>query len=261
MKTTRREIIKGGIAATSLFLGGWGGISVSYGDVNRSILGAKGVIVGGKSVPTAKDYVQDGLIAMWDGIENAGWGVHDASTTVWKDLSGTGNDLTLMNGAHFDANSLISAARNSVSALLSTSLPYATIEICAFYDASRNPSQLVCFGNYVDDSRMMSCAPNQIQCYNGTHVITVSESKSKRTWAATYSGAATPYIDGQLATGTVSQNNWSTRYGPFGLSGSSQYSQWNFVGNYYCVRLYSRALTAGELAANYAVDKERFGLP
>ena len=26
---------------------------------------------------TAKDYAQNGLLAMWDGIENAGWGVHD----------------------------------------------------------------------------------------------------------------------------------------------------------------------------------------
>lgn len=46
-----------------------------------------------KFVPTAKDYVQDGLISMWDGIENAGWGVHDPNATVWKDLSGNGHDF------------------------------------------------------------------------------------------------------------------------------------------------------------------------
>ena len=33
-------------------------------------------------------YVQDGLIACWDGIENAGVGVHNPSATVWKDLVG-----------------------------------------------------------------------------------------------------------------------------------------------------------------------------
>ena len=38
------------------------------------------------SSPTAKNYVQDGLVAMWDGIENAGWGVHDATATTWVDL-------------------------------------------------------------------------------------------------------------------------------------------------------------------------------
>ena len=52
---------------------------------------------GGSSTPTARDYVQDGLIAMWDGIENAGWGVHDAAATVWKDLSGGGNDVPVTN--------------------------------------------------------------------------------------------------------------------------------------------------------------------
>ena len=34
----------------------------------------------------------------------------------------------------------------------------------------------------------------------------------------------------------------------------------NLVGNIYAIRLYSRALTAAEIAANYAVDKARFNL-
>ena len=85
-------------------------------------MGAWGI--GGKKAPTAKSYVQDGLIAMWDGIENAGVGVHDASATTWKDLSGNNNDLVLQNGAHFDVNSLVSANRNYVSALLSYRIGY-----------------------------------------------------------------------------------------------------------------------------------------
>ena len=35
---------------------------------------------------TARDYIQDGLVAMWDGIENAGWGKHDENATNWVDL-------------------------------------------------------------------------------------------------------------------------------------------------------------------------------
>ena len=37
---------------------------------------------------TARDYVQNGLIAMWDGIENAGWGIHVDSLSQWNDLIG-----------------------------------------------------------------------------------------------------------------------------------------------------------------------------
>jgi hypothetical protein len=29
----------------------------------------------------------------------------------------------------------------------------------------------------------------------------------------------------------------------------------------YCTRIYSRALTSAEIAANYAIDKARFNLP
>ncbi len=40
---------------------------------------------------TARSYVQDGLVAMWDGIENAGWGLHDNNATNWVDLVGGAN--------------------------------------------------------------------------------------------------------------------------------------------------------------------------
>ena len=36
----------------------------------------------------ASSYVQSGLVACWDGIENAGAGTHDADATVWKDIVG-----------------------------------------------------------------------------------------------------------------------------------------------------------------------------
>ena len=36
----------------------------------------------------ASSYVQGGLVACWDGIENAGAGTHDAGATVWKDIVG-----------------------------------------------------------------------------------------------------------------------------------------------------------------------------
>ena len=33
-------------------------------------------------------YITDGLVACWDGIENAGAGVHNPAATVWKDIVG-----------------------------------------------------------------------------------------------------------------------------------------------------------------------------
>ncbi len=43
-----------------------------------------------------KDYAQDSLVLHYDGFRNAGADVaHDSSATEWKDLSASGNDLTL----------------------------------------------------------------------------------------------------------------------------------------------------------------------
>lgn len=50
------------------------------------LINLRNALMAGKRTPTAKDYVQSGLVAMWDGIENAGWGVHDPNAATWKDL-------------------------------------------------------------------------------------------------------------------------------------------------------------------------------
>ena len=43
---------------------------------------------------TSASYVQSGLIAQWDGIDNQGTGTHDPNATTWKDLKGS-LDMTL----------------------------------------------------------------------------------------------------------------------------------------------------------------------
>ena len=48
------------------------------------------------SEPSTDDYIKDGLILYYDAINNTGNG-HDANATVWKDLSGNGNDGKLVN--------------------------------------------------------------------------------------------------------------------------------------------------------------------
>ncbi len=59
-------------------------------------------------------YVTNGLVAHWDGIDNAivdGVRSHSDSPTVWKDLSGNGNDLAI------PATSLVAAEANAFLSL------------------------------------------------------------------------------------------------------------------------------------------------
>ena len=49
-----------------------------------SVAAADFAVAGGAS----RMYVQRGLVAQYDGIDNAGTGTHDSSATTWKNLTG-----------------------------------------------------------------------------------------------------------------------------------------------------------------------------
>lgn len=41
---------------------------------------------------------------------------------------------------------------------------------------------------------------------------------------------------------------------------AGRFSSYKFLGRIYALRFHSRALLAAEIAANFAIDRERFGL-
>ena len=213
----------------------------------------------GGGVPTARDYVQDGLVAMWDGIENAGWGTHDASETVWKDLIGQ-YDFTLQ-GAVFDDNSLASIAKGNVATAASYPVigTYSPKTIEILVKRTGGDHCIAKFGlwqlwressgtYYVDPSTSNSAVTN--------NMATVDENKAN-TFSFALADAQTmaTYCNGAIQSGGKI-DYWSNEmWQIFGRN--SNYS----TGNAYCVRYYFRALTAEEIAANYAIDKARFNLP
>ena len=62
----------------------------------------------------AFSYIQKGLVACYDGIENAGAGVHDANATTWVDLTGNGNDGTVGSGITWAANGWVNTSEAPV---------------------------------------------------------------------------------------------------------------------------------------------------
>ena len=257
--TTRRDVLKGGIGLAAILAAG-----ESPAIIKKSLIAARAALTGGKKAPTAKSYVQDGLIAMWDGIENAGWGVHDESATTWVDLVG-GNDYhEFVSGVTFGADCLNVPARQNVAQIE----PY-------------------------DDSSIMT-----IECvvaladWNGIVLATFGSSgPPMRRWIGfRYNGTFSFGNDSDCAAGGLrrnqpvaisgtikSQNYWrlyrngveaeSLGMGMTWASESPLPATLNKKGSTYAaarihaIRLYSRALTAEEIAANYAVDKQRFNLP
>jgi len=207
--------------------------------------------------PTARDYVQDGLVAMWDGIENAGWGVHDPNATTWKDLSGRENSIPLTAESwgsdyficsdesgrldHFidGIETIEFVGRRTSSATYQVAIGLARQPSNYYSRYVAFSSGYANFGSYLPS---MLSNENVVESLatNFSDLFRNGEQEEPDVGAGDYFGVGS-------STGVV-----------LGRSGSDKYP---FGGDIYAIRLYSRALTADEIAANYAIDKARFNLP
>lgn len=244
---------------------------------------------GGAKVPTAADYVQDGLVAMWDGEWNAGGGVHDAEATTWKDLSGNGYDGELVaaqlgTGYQWEDNAFVRYANNANGM-------WTPIDISdRMLAAARNATfsvQIVTgapVGSNSWTSQIFNLAQTATQGWsNGITALKRDEVNGTcstfggLTYGTTESFSVSPYnaiscvslvLDGSTIAfynGTTLVGNKKpsitpdgTIAGVFARLGSYSYA---YSGRYMRYAIYSRAITAAEIAANYAVDKARFNLP
>ena len=231
---------------------------------------------------TSASYVQDGLIAQWDGIDNTGMGVHDPDAKVWKDLAGN-YDLTLLpKGAWSgEGNALVV---NGAAAVCSNSLPaYKTIEVV--YKMS-NPKGQILFASggtsQVNDFHFIVF--NRSGETSGTtgyfsgawkvpapHVIWDSfDPAAVRSMAATYNNGeayapngnvAAVYADGVARSDGSADSAWGLGDGHIMIGDRAEAGAYPWFGEVYTIRVYSRALSAEEIAANHAIDVARFYAP
>ncbi len=214
------------------------------------------------------NYVTDGLVLHYDGINNTGNG-HASDVATWKDLSGNGND-GILNGATWEENSLNFDGINdfvNVNKSDTISPQNQTIEVV-----------LKCNG----PSKETSADKRQIffvKWIGYTMELntdnTISYGRSDKT---TYLRSVNKLNHGTIANITATNgNNISTLYFnniqenqtqtvPAMYSGMNNISIGNysngrhFNGNIYAIRMYNRVLTEAELAKNYEIDKKRFNI-
>lgn len=242
-------------------------------------------------VTPAMRYIQDGLIVMWDGIENVGWGEHDESATTWKDLAGKYNlDLPTRNHVWedncFRCDSVTPVYTTRPKAVFEEMKNGYTAEVCATIGESNGP--LISCGN----------GSNFWNIYSSKLIFSISSAQNggvgvSLTQGGTYLyptviGLSTFYGASLSASFTADIVNQKSRQflngglkatyanaaltgcDNMGLSGigvnctGRNTDDWNVgIGGgtkFYCVRFYNRPLTDEEIAHNYAIDKERFGL-
>lgn len=227
-----------------------------------SLIAARAALTGGEKL-SAKSYVQDGLIAMWDGIENAGWGVHDDAATTWVDLI-DGRILTLTEGITIDSDAIGFSLKESAYSSDSMGLTTSNVihgEICI--DMPR-PTVNNLYAQFASsNSRIFA---NSYDFRGGISLATVVAGhgawpSGKHTMSAHWP-SNTLHIDSIQRDAVSTLDSWvvgfeSTIIGDVIRDGRNR----GFKGSIHSIRIYNRQLTAAEIAANYAVDKERFGLP
>ena len=252
--------------------------SVSIGTNEVQTVAINGETVWERPNPNQCPYVTDGLVAWWDGIWNAGLGVHDPSATTWPDLVGTytmtesspvdtwGNDHLTMGGTTWN----ITPKTQFVHLLNSPQRAGEAYGVEIVLSHNNQGNKCIFGHRYTTLDIHAEHAREQVWFKNGSDVNIGpsagglhSLSLFGRRDGSTSNQINSWYCNGALVQTVtraynVANDNDNVQAGV----GLGQYPARGIaVADIYCIRFYNRILTADEIAANYAADKARFGLP
>lgn len=225
----------------------------------------------GEWKPTSDDYVQDGLVAQWDGIDNAGTGAHNPSATIWKNLASTGSayDLTLTANGSWNAEGNALAVSN-LSAVGQTAAPeYKTMEVIfkpkgsgRILFSSGDQKRVVIFDN--DSIAYFSGAVAKGNA-GGVTTKSIQEnflSGEVKFLAAEYDdggAVANVFKDATRREDGGYQNSWNASgVISIGNRDNSVADNYLWFGDVYAIRLYTNRLTKAQLARNHLIDCKRF---
>lgn len=222
-----------------------------------------------------ENYVSNGLIVHLDAINNTGNG-HSNDTTIWKDLSGNGNDATLYKNPIWSNNSIAFDGSTNYARIDNTAnMEFAngiTWEMRLKIISLGTKTYTEPFGNwngagggihYVSTNKFTG------QIYSGSSYPTITSSIISNigeyyTVTYTYDNTkATLYINGiEVASQNYDNLTITASSAPLALGGNpnpnsqsmDSYSNVEFEN----VLIYNRALTAYEVLKNYQIDESRF---
>ena len=219
---------------------------------------------------STSSYVQRGLVACWDGVENAGAGVHDSGATVWKDVVG-GYEFTLTN-VSVNADNMTFAGNEFSYGILSAAAAAET------FDAAKNGTLEIVYvsrNSGANQVMLQGPADNKMAFgYNSVKaIVAVTGSSGNGLFSFTQtasqfysfsvrftSGAPVSARANGAALNSPSGGYWSPGERDEAFVGINARKTCPFPGSIYCIRLYNRQLSSAEIAANLSIDQVRFML-
>lgn len=229
-----------------------------------------------KSGYTAKDYVQTNLTNILDGIENIGFGLpHDSELSAWTDcVTLNSNSFAKGENAYFGEN-----CWHRTTALGEFTCGFPSPHEASTYEVVVKPTFASTQRIIGNGSGTASNSRFEVDCGNGRVRVYMRGSETSRYWnnivpivsGETFSLSITIDSNGIISiykNGIFVRSN-TTALNLKAYSGSRntlRLGSWSgtssaITADFFCARRYNGVLTAAEIAANYAIDKARFGLP
>ena len=222
---------------------------------------------------SSANYVQDGLVAQFDALENTGVGQRDASATVWKDLVGNGQ-VTLAGAAAWGGRYLdATTTKQSMTDLARVYNWSVTAEFAVNVISNAAPAAAEAGKSYwptffgEGQYRVHSTGVKKGSAPSSGYRLFINGRDPRPTMTSFWIGTMGTtsdgtnyrmYRDGTYAVGVVdsgalNMNKLGTTW-TLNENGTSGF----FHNHCYAFRLYDRVLTAEELEQNGALDGLRF---
>ena len=263
MKTTRRQMILGGIASGIPF--------ICKSKPIKSMISLKAISFSQENIqPIEIPYINDGLIAIWDGIMNGKNGQHDPNGGLVELISGTQTYVRrgsyVVNDDCIVGDGVVIASPPIQSITNLNGSGNLTIEACCSNDNSGRPIQ---FANNRPFSSVMFQPNGRYWMTHDSCTESVLQSKWASGFKPNQRGSRTLvvssttvqwFIDGIPDASSPRTKDFTVSSFPFSIFGWDWDYGFPAYGDFCAVRIYNRALTADEITHNYSIDKARFGL-
>lgn len=223
-------------------------------------------------------YVQDGLLLHFDGADNAGFGVHDAQATTWKNLGRAPTDAVFHPGSadesHWLSNGYwFNGSYADVVTAVDPGLRFTIQVVCNVLTAENpNPDGAnwpTYFGSPNDQCNLYTGDAGSTLNFKTDAITGASNENGTRAnlggWSGRFITACIDY-NGAMTTQTATPGTWkrATFKSAIGArkwcwGSSSGGADVRYIrGAIHSVRLYDHVLNADELALNRRIDEARF---
>jgi hypothetical protein len=208
--------------------------------------------------------LQRGLVAQWDGIDNAGAGIHNSTSGVWKNLSSNGEyyDLEVKSAGKWTDDSLMCVG-GGIAAEGTNQVGFASFEAVVANGTNAASTVLFTGGNYrYFTMGIGNSEDNYVRWKNDEETHAFNNQKPGRTALAWLRSGASVLLNGtNVLYESAEGKGWSLNYPGHLYVGARSDGTRPYNGDIFAIRAYSIDVSDALATYNYKVDRVRFGLP